>query len=155
MCAMSTQPRGKLPADGASPEVASAETQALVQKQDDTGPPPGPVPSPDAAAPTAAFQPLVGHTFDDLELIEPIGRGGMGLVFKGRQKSLDRLVAVKLLLAEHFADPQKLARFITEARAAASLDHPNIVQVYQIGESPFGQYFAMEYIDGPSLETLI
>jgi serine/threonine protein kinase len=102
-----------------------------------------------------AVSSLVGEIFDDLELLAEIGRGGMGVVYKARQKSLDRLVAVKLLLAEHFAHPLQLARFQAEARAAACLAHPNIVQVYQIGECRFGHYFTMEYIDGQSLETLV
>jgi serine/threonine-protein kinase len=98
---------------------------------------------------------FVGQSFDDLELLEELGRGGMGLVYKARQKSLDRLVAVKLLLSEHYVDPLRLARFQAEARAAASLTHTNIVQVYQVGECAMGHYFAMEYIDGKSLETFI
>src|SRR5438132_4055248 len=98
---------------------------------------------------------LIGQTFDDLEILEEIGRGGMGVVYKARQKSLDRLVAVKLLLAELAHDETRLARFHAEARASAALEHRNIIQVYQVGECPFGHYFAMEYIDGQSLESLI
>jgi serine/threonine protein kinase len=90
-----------------------------------------------------------------LELLDELGHGGMGVVYKARQKSLDRLVAVKLLLAEHITDPVRLARFQAEARAAASLNHPNIVQIYQVGECSFGHYFAMEYIDGATLEAII
>jgi serine/threonine protein kinase len=105
----------------------------------------------------AAAQPasLVGQVFGDYELLEEIGRGGMGVVFKARQLGLDRLVALKLLLPEHAGNPQVLKRFLAEARAAASLAHPNIVNVYGVGESPAGPYFAMEYIDGPSLEALL
>jgi serine/threonine-protein kinase len=98
---------------------------------------------------------LVGQSFDDVELLAELGRGGMGIVYKARQKSLDRLVAVKLLLAEYYQDPTRLARFLAEARAAASLVHPNIVQVYQVGQCPFGHYFAMEYVHGRSLEHFI
>jgi serine/threonine protein kinase len=97
----------------------------------------------------------VGKEFGDLVLLEELGRGGMGVVYKARQKSLDRIVAVKLLLHEEFQDDTRLARFRAEARAAASLTHPNIVQVYQVGECEFAHYFVMEYVDGPSLETLI
>jgi serine/threonine protein kinase len=98
---------------------------------------------------------LAGQSFGDLELLEELGRGGMGVVYKARQKSLDRFVAVKLLLAEHLTDSVRLARFYAEARAAARLDHRNIVQVYQVGECPFGHYLSMEYIDGLSLEDYI
>jgi serine/threonine protein kinase len=90
-----------------------------------------------------------------VELLEELGRGGMGLVYKARQKSLDRFVAVKLLLAEQLVDPLRVARFQAEARAAASLDHPNIVQIYQVGQCPFGHYFTMEFIAGHSLEYYI
>jgi serine/threonine protein kinase len=98
---------------------------------------------------------LVGQTFGDFELVAELGRGGMGVVYKAWQKSLERSVAVKLLLAEHSSNPQLLARFLAEARAAASLTHPNIVSVYQVGECIAGPYFVMELIDGPSLESLL
>ncbi len=100
-------------------------------------------------------QRYIGMEFGDLVLIEELGRGGMGVVYKARQKSLDRVVAVKLLLHEEFQDETRLARFRAEARAAASLTHPNIVQVYQVGECDIAHYFVMEYVDGPSLESLI
>jgi serine/threonine protein kinase len=98
---------------------------------------------------------LVGQVFGDFELLAELGRGGMGIVYKAWQKSLERPVAVKLLLAEHSSNPQLLARFLAEARAAASLTHPNIVSVYQVGECIAGPYFVMEFIDGPSLESLL
>jgi serine/threonine protein kinase len=100
-------------------------------------------------------QRYIGKEFGDLVLLEEIGRGGMGVVYKARQKSLDRIVAVKLLLHEEFQDETRLARFRAEARAAASLTHANIVQVYQVGECDIAHYFVMEYVDGPSLESLI
>jgi serine/threonine protein kinase len=98
---------------------------------------------------------LVGQTFGDFELQAELGRGGMGVVYKAWQKSLERPVAMKLLLSEHTRNPQLLARFLAEARAAASLTHPNIVSVYQVGECIAGPYFVMEFIDGPSLESLL
>jgi serine/threonine protein kinase len=97
----------------------------------------------------------VGQTVGDFELLAELGRGGMGVVYKARQKSLDRTVALKMLLAEHFLNPVSLTRFLAEARASASLAHPNIVSIYQVGESAAGPYFVMEYIDGQSLETII
>jgi len=98
---------------------------------------------------------IIGQTFDDLLFLEELGRGGMGVVFKAKQKHLNRLVAVKLLLAEYHLEPVRLARFQAEARAAASLNHNNIVQVYGVGQCPVGHYFTMEYINGRTLEALL
>jgi len=98
---------------------------------------------------------LVGYRFDDFELLEEIGRGGMGVVYKARQESLDRIVALKMLLAEHFRNPVVLARFLSEAKAVAALDHPDIVKIHQIGECDHGHYFVMEYVEGQSLDSLI
>jgi serine/threonine protein kinase len=107
--------------------------------------------------PPAWFLPggLVGQTFGDFELVAEVGRGGMGVVYKAIQKSLDRPVALKLLLSEHASNPPVLMRFLAEARAVASLTHPNIISIYQVGECPAGPYFVMEFIDGPSLESLL
>ncbi|MFO0843896.1 MAG: FHA domain-containing serine/threonine-protein kinase [Gemmataceae bacterium] len=98
---------------------------------------------------------LVGEVFGDFELLEELGRGGMGVVYKARQKSLDRLVAMKLLLAEHMSNPGVLLRFQDEARSAARLTHPNIVAVYAVGDSPAGPFFVMEFVEGPTLDTLV
>ncbi len=98
---------------------------------------------------------LAGMTFGDFELLAELGRGGMGVVYKARQTSLDRFVAVKLLLAEHTSNAALLTRFLAEAKAAAGLAHPNIVSVYAVGECAAGPYFVMEFLDGPSLEVLI
>jgi serine/threonine protein kinase len=97
---------------------------------------------------------LVGLEFDDFVLLEEVGRGGMGIVYKARQKSLDRVVAVKLLPRDPLAKNALQARFLAEARAAAGLSHPNIVSIYQVGQCPAGHYFAMEFIDGQDLEAL-
>jgi serine/threonine protein kinase len=98
---------------------------------------------------------FAGIVLDDFELLEEVGRGGMGAVFKARQKSLNRIVAIKTLLAHHFAHSAILQRFLGEARAAAGLSHPNIVKIYQVGECPVGHYFVMEYIEGRSLKDII
>jgi serine/threonine protein kinase len=98
---------------------------------------------------------IIGQTFNDLQFLEELGRGGMGVVFKAKQKNLNRMVAVKLLLSEYQLEPVRLARFQAEARAAASLNHNNIVQVYGVGQCPVGHYFTMEYINGQTLEAIL
>jgi Flp pilus assembly protein TadD len=85
----------------------------------------------------------------DVESI--LGRGGMGVVYKARQRTLDRPVAIKMLLAGAFADPQELARFRREAESLAVLRHPNIVQVYDAGEVGGHPFFTMELVEGGSL----
>ncbi|MGH9677725.1 MAG: serine/threonine-protein kinase, partial [Candidatus Acidiferrum sp.] len=97
----------------------------------------------------------LGLNLPDFELIGVLGRGGMGVVYKARQKSLDRIVAIKMLLDEHGQNEHALARFHSEARAAAALNHPNIVGIHQVGECAFGHFFTMEYIDGHTLQEIL
>ncbi|GAA5149622.1 hypothetical protein GCM10023213_47560 [Prosthecobacter algae] len=84
----------------------------------------------------------------DYEVIEEIDRGGMGVVYRARQRSLEREVALKMILAGELADRKALRMFRTEAQAAANLHHPNIVPVYEIGEHEMQNYFTMRYIPG-------
>jgi serine/threonine protein kinase len=92
--------------------------------------------------------------FPQFEILELLGRGGMGAVYKARQKSLDRVVALKILPAEAGADPAFAERFQREARALAQLSHPHIVGVHDFGQAGKFAYFVMEYMDGVNLRQL-
>jgi serine/threonine protein kinase len=96
------------------------------------------------------------HTdFGNYELLEELGRGAMGVVYKARQRDLDRLVAIKVILAGRLATPQQVQRFRDEARAAAKLQHANVVHIYDAGEVRGNHFFAMEYIAGRSLADVM
>lgn len=93
--------------------------------------------------------------FPDLEILELVGQGGMGAVYKVRQKSLDRVAALKILPSNVDGDPKFAERFTREARALAKLTHPNIVMIFEFGEAGAYHYFLMEFVDGVNLrETL-
>src|SRR5262245_26392161 len=93
--------------------------------------------------------------FPQLEILECLGRGGMGVVYKARQKSLNRLVALKLLAPERAGDADFAARFAKEAQALAALNHPNIVSVYDFGEAGGFYFLLMEFVDGVNLRQVL
>lgn len=92
--------------------------------------------------------------FPQLEVIELLGHGGMGAVYKARQPRLNRFVALKILSPEKHSDPQFAERFEREARALAALAHPNIVTVYDFGQAQGIYYLLMEFVDGPTLRQV-
>ena len=102
----------------------------------------------DALAMTSRIAPAI----PGYEISEELGRGGMGVVYKARQIQLDRPCALKMILGGAHARPDAAARFQTEARAIAQLQHPQIVQIYHIGEADGLPFFELEYIDGGSLD---
>ncbi|MFM9061822.1 MAG: serine/threonine-protein kinase, partial [Pirellula sp.] len=93
--------------------------------------------------------------FGDYRLIEEVGRGGMGVVYRAEQVGLGRQVAVKMILKDHLASESERQRFFAEARATARLQHAGIVPVYDVGEIDARPYFAMQYIQGRTLQELI
>jgi len=90
----------------------------------------------------------------DYELIEEIAAGGMGVVWRARQKTLNRVVAVKMIRSGEFAGEEEVRRFFAEAEAAAQLKHPNIVAIHEIGEQEGRHYFSMDFIEGKNLAQM-
>src|SRR5438876_5373563 len=97
----------------------------------------------------------IGTTIAHYRVIEPLGAGGMGAVYKARDEKLDRIVAVKILPPDSVAHEDRRRRFLQEARAASALNHPHILTVYEIGDADGKPFIVMEYIEGETLRQKI
>jgi serine/threonine protein kinase len=98
---------------------------------------------------------MIGRTISHYEILEKLGEGGMGEVYKARDTHLDRFLAIKVLSAQAVSNPERKRRFVQEAKSASALNHPNIITVYDISNEGDTAFIAMEYVEGKTLDQLI
>ncbi|KPJ65412.1 hypothetical protein AMJ44_10255 [candidate division WOR-1 bacterium DG_54_3] len=98
---------------------------------------------------------MVGKTISHYGILEKLGEGGMGVVYKAQDTKLKRTVALKFLPQEHLCDSESKARFVHEAKAAPSLNHPNITTMHEIGDFEGQMFIVMEYCEGKTLKRII
>ncbi len=147
--ALTVPPPSRAPTGVVPPSADQVGDDTLVR----AGPPPSAEQSVSATLHPPAALPRREHwpSVPGYEVVGLLGRGGMGAVYKARHLRLKRLVALKMILAGSHADPDALARFRTEGEAVARLQHPNIVQIYEVGEHAGAPYFSLEYVEGGNL----
>jgi tetratricopeptide (TPR) repeat protein/predicted Ser/Thr protein kinase len=136
------------------PDFAEALRRQFALRQTPTLPAPESTPPPGVAETLAPLPPsktLETVHIPGYEILKELGRGGMGVVYQARQTSVNRVVALKMILAGSHAGEQELQRFLTEAEAVAALQHPNIVQLYEFGEHDGLPYFTLEFVPGGNL----
>jgi serine/threonine protein kinase len=98
---------------------------------------------------------MIGKTISHFRILEKLGEGGMGVVYKARDTRLDRFVALEILPPERLADPDRKRRFVQEAKAASSLNHAHIVTINDIDEADGAHFIAMEYVQGRTLDQMM
>ncbi len=136
------------PLSGSSASQAPAGDHTVISQDP-------PVPVPGTTASPAATESLLGEWLDHFQLLEFVGGGGMGVVFRARDSRLDRTVALKILSSDRARDRETVRRFRNEAQSAARLDHDNIARVYYVGEDRGLNYIAFEYVDGTNMRDLV
>src|SRR6478609_5301238 len=98
---------------------------------------------------------MIGRSLSHFEILEKLGEGGMGIVYKARDRKRDRTVALKVLASDKVGDEDRRRRFIQEAKAASALNHPNIVTIHEISQESGSAFIVMEFVPGKTLDQLI